>query len=70
MVMDIQKYFQRGGITMIVKTKTGQKAPVSGQYKPKGSNTEVTLVQGKKVPPTLNGATDFKLVDKTKHKKG
>ena len=48
--------------------KTGQKAPVSGQYKPAGSKTEVTLVQGKTVPPTSSGATKFKLVDQTKHK--
>lgn len=48
--------------------KTGQKAPVSGQYKPAGSNTEITLVQGKRVPPTSGGATTFTLVDKTKHK--
>lgn len=53
-----------------MKTKTGQKAPVSGQYRPSGSKTEVTLVQGKRVPPTASGATTFTLVDKTKHKGG
>ena len=47
--------------------KTGQKAPVSGQYKPAGGRTEVTLVKGKRVPPTANGITTFTLVDKTKH---
>ena len=36
---------------MATKAKTGQKAPVSGQYKPVGSKTEVTLVKGKTVPP-------------------
>ena len=32
---------------MATKTKTGQKAPFSGQYKPVDSNLEVTLVNGK-----------------------
>lgn len=50
--------------------KTGQKAPVSGQYKPAGSKSEVTFVQGKRVPPTPSGATSFTLVDQTKHKGG
>lgn len=52
---------------MSVKVHTGQIAPVSGQYRPQGSKTEITLVQGKKVPPTSNGSTSFILVDKTKH---
>jgi hypothetical protein len=55
---------------MSTKVKTGQKAPVSGQYKPVGSKTEVTFVQGKRVPPTVSGATSFTLVDQTKHKGG
>lgn len=50
--------------------KTGQIAPKSGQYRPTGSKTEVTLVQGKRVPPTPAGATKFTLVDPTKHKGG
>lgn len=54
---------------MATTTKTGQKAPVSGQYKPAGSKTEITLVKGKTVPPTPTGATRFTLVDKTKHRK-
>ena len=49
--------------------KTGGIVPGSGQYKPKGSNTEVTFVKGNRVPPILTGATTFTLVDKTKHKK-
>lgn len=53
---------------MKTTVKTGQKAPVSGQYKPVGSNTEITLVQGKTVPPTSNGVTKFTLIDKTKHR--
>lgn len=55
---------------MATKVKTGQRAPVSGQYKPAGSKTEVTFVQGKRVPPTATGATTFTLVDKTKHSGG
>ncbi len=55
---------------MVTKVKTGQRAPVSGQYKPVGSKTEVTFVQGKKVPPTATGTTTFTLVDKTKHSGG
>lgn len=55
---------------MSATVKTGQKAPVSGQYKPVGGKTEITLVQGKRVPPTPAGATKFKLVDQTKHKEG
>lgn len=52
----------------LMKTvKTGQKAPVSGQYRPIGSKTEITLVEGKRVPPTASGTTKFTLVDTTKH---
>lgn len=49
--------------------KTGTICPKSGQYKPVGSKTEVTLVKGKKVPPTSSGSTKFILVDATKHQK-
>ena len=52
------------------KVKTGQIAPVSGQYRPSGQKTEVTLVKGKRVPPTPKGATTFTLIDQTKHKGG
>ncbi len=55
---------------MSTKVKTGQRAPASGQYKPAGSKTEITLVQGKRVPPTASGATTFTLVDRTVHKGG
>lgn len=55
---------------MKTTVKTGQKAPVSGQYRPTGSKTEVTFVQGKTVPPTTAGKTTFTLVDQTKHKGG
>ena len=50
-----------------INVKTGQKAPVSGQYRAKGSSTEITLVKGKRVPPASNGVAQFSLVDKTKH---
>lgn len=53
-----------------ITAKTGGKVPKSGQYKATGSKTEVTFVEGKKVPPTSSGATKFTLVDKTKHKGG
>lgn len=55
---------------MTVKVKTGGTAPVSGQYKPTGGKTEITLVEGKRVPPNKGAGTQtYVLVDKTKHKK-
>lgn len=50
--------------------KTGQTVPVSGQYSPTGSSNEYTFVKGNRVPPTPSGNTNFRLVDKTKHKGG
>ena len=47
---------------------TGQKVPKSGQYRAIGSKTEVTFVEGKRVPPTSKGSTKFVMVDPTKHK--
>lgn len=55
---------------MAIKVKTGGVAPVSGQYRPAGKKTEITLVEGKRVPPVPTGATTFTLVDKTKHNGG
>ena len=52
----------------MTKVKTGQIVAQSGQYRPVGSKTEVTFVQGKRVPPTTNGTTKFVMVDPTKHK--
>lgn len=49
--------------------KTGQICKQSGQYRPKGHNTEITLISGKRVPPTNSGITTFTLVDKTIHKR-
>ena len=53
---------------MIKTVKTGNICKVSGQYRPVGQKTEITLVEGKRVPPTSSGNTKFTLVDKTKHK--
>ena len=53
--------------------KSGQIAPVSGQYGVQGprggkTRTEVTIVQGKPFPPTPKPNQTFVLVDKTIHK--
>lgn len=53
----------------MARVKTGQICPQSGQYRLVGAKTEVTLVEGKRVPPTSNGTTKFVMVDATKHKK-
>lgn len=48
---------------------TGKPAPVSGQYRPSGGNTEYTLSRGDRTPPNRDGVRQqFVLVDKTKHK--
>ena len=50
-------------------------APKSGQYKevgPRGgfvSNTEITAVQGKPMPPTDKSGNSYVLVDSKKNKK-
>ncbi len=49
-----------------VTTQTGQKAPVSGQYRPVGTRDEITLSKGDRVPPYQKDAKKFVLVDKTK----
>ncbi len=48
---------------------TGQKAPVSGQYQPKGTKQEITLTKGERVPPYHLKAKNFVLADRTKHKR-
>ena len=53
----------------MTRIKTGQICQQSGQYRPIGAKTEVTLVEGKRVPPAPNGVTKFVVVDATKHKK-
>lgn len=55
---------------MAIQVKTGEVVRVSGQYRPAGKRTEVTLVAGKRVPPVTTGATTFTLVDETKHSGG
>lgn len=50
-------------------TRTGAKAPRSGQYRPSGERTEITLSKGDRVPPYDGEAKRFTLVDKTKHKR-
>lgn len=50
--------------------RTGDTVPVSGQYRPQGGKHEYTFVEGNRVPPTTSGATNFTLVDQTKHKGG
>ncbi len=50
-------------------TSTGHKAPASGQYRPKGTRSEITLSKGDRVPPYDGQAKKFVLVDKTKHKR-
>lgn len=52
-----------------ITTKTGGKAPISGQYRPSGVKTEITLSRGDRVPPFEKRAKKFTLVDKTKHKR-
>lgn len=52
----------------------GQKSPLSGQgveVGPRGgkkSITEVTVVEGKRVPPVSEPGNKIKIVDPTKHK--
>ena len=52
-----------------VTTRTGQKAPASGQYQPAGTKQEITLSRGDRVPPYSGRAKTFILVDRTKHKR-
>lgn len=54
--------------------KPGEITPNSGQYQvvgPRGGDcggSEVTLVEGKPLPPTLKPGQRYTLVDKTNHK--
>lgn len=47
----------------------GQKADVSGQLKNTTTKTEVTVVEGERIPPTPGPKQNYVLVDKTKHKR-
>ncbi|NVM54527.1 MAG: YjzC family protein [Candidatus Helarchaeota archaeon] len=53
--------------------KSGQKAPISGQYKiigPRGKKgPERTVVKGEPFPPTPKPKSTYTLVDPTKHKR-
>jgi hypothetical protein len=51
-----------------VTVKTGGTAPVSGLYLVKGTNDELTLSKGDRVPPYAGKAVTAVLVDKAKHK--
>lgn len=51
-----------------ITTRTGEKAPASGQYQPAGTKREITLSKGDRVPPYSQRAKTFILVDKTKTK--
>jgi hypothetical protein len=48
--------------------KSGERAPVSGQYRNTRTGTEVTSVKGEPLPPGPKGSK-YNLVDETKHKK-
>ena len=57
-----------------VRYRSGEKVTVSGQYEvvgPRGGKTgrEVTAVKGKRLPPVPKPGQQYKLVDRTKHKK-
>lgn len=47
----------------------GTPAPRSGQAKIPGSKVEVTVVEGKPMPPTPKRGQGYVYVDLTKHKK-
>ncbi len=47
--------------------KPGTPAPKSGQAKIPGSKVEVTVVQGKPMPPTPKPGQGYVIVDPTKH---
>ena len=50
--------------------RTGHPAPVSGQYRPSGGDTEYTLAKGDITPPNREGVMQkFVLVDKTRHRR-
>ena len=54
--------------------KSGQRAPVSGQYEERGPRgghgKEVTVKKGNRLPPVDKSGTTFDLVDPTKNKSG
>jgi hypothetical protein len=48
--------------------RPGVPAPASGQVKIPGSKVEVTVVEGKPMPPTPKPGQGYAYVDLTKHK--
>jgi len=48
--------------------KPGTPAPASGQVKVPGSKVEVTVIEGKPMPPTPKPGQGYVYVDPTKHK--
>jgi hypothetical protein len=48
--------------------KPGIKAPLSGQIRETGSQTEKTVIRGKRFPPTSAPGNSYVYVDITKHK--
>ncbi len=52
----------------MIQVKTGQQAPVSGQYRVYGTSYEITLTRGERIPPYRGQAAIFVLVDKTIHR--
>ena len=53
----------------MIKIKTVEVAPESGQYQVSRTKREITLSKGERVPPYEGEARTFTLIDKTKHKK-
>jgi len=57
-------------MTKKIVVRTGEKVPVSGQYRPSGGRAESTFTKGEKATPNNSGKRQiWFLVDKTKHKK-
>ena len=50
------------------KFSPGTPAPASGQVKVPGSGTEVTVVEGKPMPPTPKPKQGYVYTDLTKHR--
>jgi hypothetical protein len=48
--------------------RPGTPSPASGQVKVPGSKVEVTVVEGKPMPPTPRPGQGYVYVDVTKHK--
>ena len=52
--------------TVMATPHTGEKAPVSGIYKPANGGKEITVSQGDTLPPAKGKATGYKLVRPTR----